>query len=246
MQAWKGVYIDAGACGNEARFINHSCFPNCEARTWLVKGLPRVGIYAKGLIAVGSEITYNYGSCCGSVIEGPCKCGHVKCRKSLPPGDSPMVCLTPGVMASPPASPPIDADEEDPPPKWAKRRRPRGVARLRHPGVNPDLRAFVEGSYAPPNRRARRGGSHPGSVTSPPTLAPLAIPPEWVGEWNTILTDLKEQAAFMERIAKDWQIFPMVKDGNCLFSALSKALTWQVTSATDLRLAVVDHIQSGP
>ena len=32
--------------GNESRFINHSCDPNCELNPWVVKGRNRIGIFA--------------------------------------------------------------------------------------------------------------------------------------------------------------------------------------------------------
>lgn len=48
--------IDAGRGGNEARFINHSCAPNCEA----VKHKGRIFIEALRDIAAGEELTYDY------------------------------------------------------------------------------------------------------------------------------------------------------------------------------------------
>lgn len=38
--------IDAGPKGNEARFMNHSCQPNCETQKWTVSGDTRVGLFA--------------------------------------------------------------------------------------------------------------------------------------------------------------------------------------------------------
>lgn len=38
--------IDAGPKGNLARFMNHSCEPNCETQKWVVNGLMRVGLFA--------------------------------------------------------------------------------------------------------------------------------------------------------------------------------------------------------
>jgi len=48
--------------GNIARFINHSCAPNCETQLWEVGGVTRVGLFcrAPGGIAPGTEITYDY------------------------------------------------------------------------------------------------------------------------------------------------------------------------------------------
>lgn len=38
--------IDALKFGNLARFINHSCDPNCETQKWSVLGETHVGIFA--------------------------------------------------------------------------------------------------------------------------------------------------------------------------------------------------------
>jgi uncharacterized protein len=48
--------IDAGAGGNEARLINHSCEPNCES----VIESRRVFIEALRSIAPGEELAYDY------------------------------------------------------------------------------------------------------------------------------------------------------------------------------------------
>lgn len=40
------LWIDAGPRGNSARFINHSCEPNCETQVWQVGGNQRVGVFA--------------------------------------------------------------------------------------------------------------------------------------------------------------------------------------------------------
>ncbi len=41
-----GVFIDAALKGNESRFMNHSCDPNCVAQRWTVRGEVRVGMFA--------------------------------------------------------------------------------------------------------------------------------------------------------------------------------------------------------
>ena len=51
-----GHVIDGGVNGNEARFINHSCEPNCESVT---RG-KRIWIYALRDIQPGEELTYDY------------------------------------------------------------------------------------------------------------------------------------------------------------------------------------------
>jgi len=48
--------IDAGVDGNEARFVNHACDPNCES----VIERARVFIDAIRAIAPGEELTYDY------------------------------------------------------------------------------------------------------------------------------------------------------------------------------------------
>jgi len=53
-----GLLIDGGAGGNEARYINHYCEPNCEAEE---DEDARVFICALQDIEAGEELNYNYG-----------------------------------------------------------------------------------------------------------------------------------------------------------------------------------------
>jgi len=53
----KGRVIDGWFGGSKARFINHSCVPNCESDPY--KG--RIYIRALRNIAPGEELAYNYG-----------------------------------------------------------------------------------------------------------------------------------------------------------------------------------------
>ncbi|CAL0301540.1 unnamed protein product [Lupinus luteus] len=52
--------VDATKRGGIARFINHSCEPNCYTKVISVEGQKKIFIYAKRHIAAGEEITYNY------------------------------------------------------------------------------------------------------------------------------------------------------------------------------------------
>jgi histone-lysine N-methyltransferase SETD1 len=52
--------IDATGKGNVARFINHSCNPNCFARVIGKAEQKAICIYAKRFIARGEEVTYDY------------------------------------------------------------------------------------------------------------------------------------------------------------------------------------------
>uniref|UniRef100_A0A1A8CGH8 Histone-lysine N-methyltransferase NSD3 n=1 Tax=Nothobranchius kadleci TaxID=1051664 RepID=A0A1A8CGH8_NOTKA len=61
----KDRVIDAGPKGNSARFMNHSCSPNCETQKWTVNGDVRIGLFALCDIEAGAELTRM--SChCGS------------------------------------------------------------------------------------------------------------------------------------------------------------------------------------
>ncbi|KFM62539.1 Histone-lysine N-methyltransferase, H3 lysine-36 and H4 lysine-20 specific, partial [Stegodyphus mimosarum] len=69
--------IDAGPSGNAARFINHSCDPNCEMVKWSVNGDVRIGIFALYDIAAGEELTFNYE--CDTSCQQKCFCGSANC-----------------------------------------------------------------------------------------------------------------------------------------------------------------------
>ncbi|XP_024131428.1 histone-lysine N-methyltransferase SETD1B-A isoform X1 [Oryzias melastigma] len=74
--------IDATKCGNLARFINHSCNPNCYAKVISVESQKKIVIYSRQPISINEEITYNYKF----PIEDtkiPCLCGAENCRGSL-------------------------------------------------------------------------------------------------------------------------------------------------------------------
>lgn len=58
----KGLYIDAEKKGNESRFVNHSCVPNCETQKWIVNGVNRIGYFAlKDIKKVRREGHYSFG-----------------------------------------------------------------------------------------------------------------------------------------------------------------------------------------
>jgi SET domain-containing protein len=81
----ENVCIDAFIGGNEARYVNHSCDPNCE--TVLAEG--EIHIVAMRDIAAGEELTYDYGYTLDdeSVEEAlrryPCGCGSKLCRGTI-------------------------------------------------------------------------------------------------------------------------------------------------------------------
>ena len=77
--------IDARHDGNDARYINHSCAPNCEA----LNEAGRIHIYALVDIRAGAELSYDYRY----ILDGPldastrelyaCRCGAAKCRGTI-------------------------------------------------------------------------------------------------------------------------------------------------------------------
>jgi hypothetical protein len=71
--------IDAGPKGNSARFMNHSCNPNCETQKWTVNGDTRVGLFATVAIQAGSELTFNYQFEALGEVKKPCLCGAKNC-----------------------------------------------------------------------------------------------------------------------------------------------------------------------
>ena len=77
--------IDAGVDGNDARFFNHSCDPNCES----VVEKRRVYIEAIRAIEAGEEMTYDYqiykeeGDPENIDEVFACRCGFANCRGTM-------------------------------------------------------------------------------------------------------------------------------------------------------------------
>lgn len=69
--------INGNVVWNPARFINHSCEPNCEAELDEEKG--EVWIKALRDIKPGEELTYNYGYGIDDFEDHPCQCGASEC-----------------------------------------------------------------------------------------------------------------------------------------------------------------------
>lgn len=76
--------IDASRKGNSARWINHSCSPNCET-----VGGDRIFIEALRDIPPGEELTYDYNLQLGerhtpkAKREHACYCGSRRCRGTM-------------------------------------------------------------------------------------------------------------------------------------------------------------------
>ena len=77
--------VDATDGGNDSRFINHSCEPNCEVT--IEDG--RIFIYALNALKAGDELLYDYNI--GRSSEDPenqeqifaCRCGAKTCRGTM-------------------------------------------------------------------------------------------------------------------------------------------------------------------
>jgi SET domain-containing protein len=79
----KKTVVDGNSQGNDSRYINHSCDPNCEAV--IEKG--KIWIYAKRNIQPGVELAYDYQyERTGSADDEKfyeCRCGSPKCRGTI-------------------------------------------------------------------------------------------------------------------------------------------------------------------
>jgi len=67
--------LDGNVDWNPARFLNHSCSPNAEAR---VAG-EEIWIFALRDISAGEEITFNYNYDLQDYRDHPCQCGAANC-----------------------------------------------------------------------------------------------------------------------------------------------------------------------
>jgi SET domain-containing protein len=79
------VIVDAAVDGNAARFINHSCAPNCDA---VVEG-GRIWITTTRDVAPGEELAYDYAFLLderhtpAAKRRYPCRCGAPTCRGTM-------------------------------------------------------------------------------------------------------------------------------------------------------------------
>lgn len=76
-----GLVIDGHRSGSDARFVNHSCSPNCEIQKWSVNGLFRMALFTLRDVEPGEELTYDYNFSLFNPAEGqPCRCDTAQCR----------------------------------------------------------------------------------------------------------------------------------------------------------------------
>lgn len=74
-------FVDALFQGNESRFFNHSCSPNCESETvWSICGTIHILISSLRDVSTGTELTLDYDLSTG--LDGsqlPCSCNAPNC-----------------------------------------------------------------------------------------------------------------------------------------------------------------------
>jgi len=77
--------LDATHAGSVARFINHSCDPNCYPKIVMVNGVRKVALYSRTAILPEEELTYDYKLPIEFLAEKrvKCLCGKDKCRGFL-------------------------------------------------------------------------------------------------------------------------------------------------------------------
>ncbi|MDY7225643.1 SET domain-containing protein [Hyalangium rubrum] len=81
----ENTVVDAAVNGNEARFINHSCDPNCQA---FIEG-KRIYIYSLRTIEAGEELSYDYAYERAEGMDEEseklyvCRCGAKTCRGTI-------------------------------------------------------------------------------------------------------------------------------------------------------------------
>src|SRR2546428_11533534 len=67
--------LDGNVESNPARYLNHSCSPNCSVER--IEG--RLLVVAQRAISSGEELTFNYGYDLTDYREHPCNCGTEAC-----------------------------------------------------------------------------------------------------------------------------------------------------------------------
>ncbi|KAI6645989.1 Histone-lysine N-methyltransferase MLL3 [Oopsacas minuta] len=74
--------VDATRKGGFARYINHSCEPNCTAEIVNIEGKKKILIISQQKIILGEELTYDYKfEYEDTAYKIPCLCGSASCRK---------------------------------------------------------------------------------------------------------------------------------------------------------------------
>jgi uncharacterized protein len=76
-------FVDGSPRWNLARYINHSCAPNCKIE--ILRG--RIYVFARRWIRPGEELAYNYGKAYFEEYIAPNGCRCCKCIRTVPHPD---------------------------------------------------------------------------------------------------------------------------------------------------------------
>ncbi len=75
------LWINGNKNGGPARYMNHSCNPNCELVQWGVDGLPHMCFFATKNIKSGMEFTFDYNwDWVSGQVQTVCLCGSENCN----------------------------------------------------------------------------------------------------------------------------------------------------------------------
>ncbi|XP_050431930.1 histone-lysine N-methyltransferase ASH1L [Adelges cooleyi] len=100
-----GSVIDGHRMGGEARFVNHSCEPNCEMQKWSVNGLFRMALFALRDIQPDEELCYDYNFSLFNPDEGQsCKCNSPNCRGVIGGKSQRILLRSPSIMTNLPSN----------------------------------------------------------------------------------------------------------------------------------------------
>lgn len=150
-----GRVIDGGDQGNDARWINHSCEPNCEAQEG--KHGKRVYIVALQDIPRGTELSYDYGLVLDGRITKALKEGY-KCLCGTPPCRGTMLALP-------------EKKKKRKRPKRQRNRKPRSKQAARAPTAQPQRPRS-------PNTRYPARPNHARATAMRPAAEAIPAPPE--------------------------------------------------------------------
>ncbi|CAK7204265.1 hypothetical protein SEUCBS139899_007020 [Sporothrix eucalyptigena] len=186
----QSLIID-GTSGSIARFVNHSCSPNCRMIKWIVSGQPRIALFAGDRpIMTGEELTYDYNFDPYSAKNVQCcLCGAENCRGVLGPRKSEKVTKAAAEKA---------AAEKAAAEKKAKTGN--GLVKRKHDAYSMDA---DDESDIPANKKMRMADPTPAAPSRPikkPTKAPPAKKP--VTTTKAALEALAANAARIARLTK--------------------------------------------
>ncbi|GAA5806114.1 hypothetical protein HPULCUR_011642 [Helicostylum pulchrum] len=83
--------IDATKRGCLARFMNHSCNPNCVTQKWVIGKKMRIGIFTSRTIKAGEELTFDYKFERYGAIAQKCYCGEPNCKGYIGASDEKLI-----------------------------------------------------------------------------------------------------------------------------------------------------------